>query len=86
MPNVGDLEEKFGRRYMFVNVNPALGPGTWRLSMPEDYPGSGGGGGGTANLDFDGVDPIVVDTTPGVGSNPTIVKTSMDIGKLDSRV
>ena len=87
MPNVGDVESKFGRRYMFVNVNPALGPGTWRLSMPDEYPGSGGSGGGTTvNLDFDGVDPIVVDTTPGVGGNPTVVKTSMDIGKLDPRV
>lgn len=83
MPNVGDLEYKFGRRYMYVNVNPALGPGTWRLSMPDEYPGSGGGGGGGTIYDFDGELPILVDTTPGVGLNPTRVVTSMDIEKLE---
>lgn len=86
MPNVGEVEYKYGRRYMFVNVNPTQGPGTWRLAMPEEYPGTGGGGGGGAVYDFDGVDPIVVSTIPGVGSNPAKVETSMDIQKLDPRV
>ena len=80
MPNVGDLEYKFGRRYMFVNVDPTKGPGTWRLSVPDAYPGTGGG---SEVYDFDGDLPILVDTSPGTGSNPTRVVTSMDIQLLD---
>ncbi len=77
MPNVGDVETKFGRRYMFVNVNPAQGPGTWRLSMPEDYSGINGGGSGV--VDIDGVLPIVADQKP---SGETTI--SMDITELDN--
>ena len=77
MPNVGDIETKFGRRYMFVNVNPALGPGTWRLSMPEDYPSDGGGGGGS--FDIDGVLPIVANQK---SSGDTTI--SLDITELDN--
>ena len=36
--------------------------------------------------DFDAVDPIQVNTTPGVGANPTRVVTSLDIQSLGSRV
>lgn len=76
MPDVGDVESKFGRRYMFLNPNPALGPGTWRLSMPETYPPDGGGG----IVDIDGELPIVVDTD---FTGATTV--SMDIEQLDDR-
>ncbi len=79
MPDVGDVETKFGRRYMFVNVNPALGPGTWRLSMPEDYPGSGGGGGTGGFFDIDGVLPIVADQQ---ASGETTI--SLDITELEN--
>ena len=87
MPNPipGEFEYAYSRMYVVVNPSPALGPPTYRISIPEDL--SGGGGGGTAGTayDFDGVAPIVVDTTPGVGSNPTIVVTSMDIQQLNDR-
>ena len=79
MPDVGDIETKFGRRYMFVNVNPALGPGTWRLSMPEDYPGIGGGGGGVA--DIDGVLPIVADQK--ATGETTISLDITELGNID---
>ena len=83
----GDIEYAFNRTYIVVNPNAALGPPTYRISIPEDLSGSGGGGGGTGGTtyDFDGVAPINVDTTPAVGNNPTIVKTSMDIAQLDDR-
>ena len=87
MPNVGDIEYRYGRTYIWVNPNPAQGPGTWRVSNPDEIPGGGGGStAGGVKYDFDGQPPIEVDTTPGVGSNPTIVTTSMDIQKLNSRV
>ena len=87
MPNVGDVEYKYGRRYMFMNPDPALGPGTWRLSIPEEYPGGGGGGGGGGGTtyDFDGQPPIDVDMSPGVGANPPVVTTSLDFIQLNSR-
>ena len=86
MPNVNDIETNYGRVYRYIKPNSSE-PGTWRLSIPEEGTGSGGGGGiGGGRYDFDAVDPIQVDTTPGVGLNPTRVVTSLDIQSLDSRV
>lgn len=85
MPEVGDIETKFGRHYTFTNPDPLLGPGTWRLSMPDEYPSSGGSGGGAA-YDHDGIPPIVIDSKADpAGSGMIIVETSMDITKLDDR-
>ncbi len=84
MPNVGDVEYRYGRVYIYTQPNAAAGPGTWRPSNPDALAGPGGGTGGTT-YDFDGVAPINVDTSPGVGTNPAIVKTSMDIAQLDDR-
>ena len=80
----GDIEYAYNRMYVVVNPDPALGPPTYRISIPEDLSGAGSGGGGRA-YDFDGEPPIVVSTTPGTGSNPAVVKTEMDITKLNSR-
>ena len=87
MPNVNDIEYKYSRVYRYIKPS-STDPGTWRLSSPETGTGSpGGGGGGTGvTYDFDAVDPIQVDTTPGVGANPTRVVTSFDIQSLNSRV
>ena len=86
MPNVNDIETNYGRVYRYIKPNSSE-PGTWRLSVPETGIGTGGGGGGTGvSYDFDGVNPIKVDTSPGVGLNPTRVVTSLDIQSLDSRV
>ena len=89
MPNVGDIEYRYGRVYIYTQPNIAAGPGTWRPSNPDSLAGPGGGGGGppivSAKYDFDGVLPVVVDTSPGVGSNPTIVQTSLDFQQLDNR-
>ncbi len=82
-PVPGDVEYAYNRTYIVVNPNPAKGPPTYRISDPDDL--SNGSGTGGTTYDFDGVKPINVDTTPGVGSNPTIVKTSMDIQQLDDR-
>ena len=46
MPNVGDVEYKYGRVYVWVQPNAAEGPGTWRVSNPDEIAGPGGGGGG----------------------------------------
>jgi len=83
-PIPGDIEYAYNRTYIVVNPNAALGPPTFRISNPDELAGPGGGGGAAA-YDFDGVKPIVVNTTPGTGSNPTVVKTSMDIQQLDDR-
>ena len=86
MPNVGDIEYKYGRVYIYTQPDPALGPGTWRPSNPDAIAGPGGGGGGTGtNYDFDGKPPVDVDMTPGVGGNPTVVETSLDFIQLDAR-
>ncbi len=86
MPNVGDIEYKYGRVYVYVQPNAAEGPGTWRVSNSDEISGpGGGGGGGGATYDFDGEPPITVDMAPGTGDNPTVVKTSMDIRQLDDR-
>ena len=82
---VGDIETKFGRHYTFVNPNANLGPGTWRLSMPEEYTGGGGGGGVESVPDHDGVPPIVVDTRVDPAGGNVVIETSMDITKLDPR-
>ena len=86
-PVPGDVEYAYNRVYIVVNPNPAEGPPTYRVSNPDELagPGGGGGTGGGVVYDFDGVKPINVDTTPGVGTNPTVVKTSMDIQQLDDR-
>ena len=89
MPNVNDIEYKYSRVYRYIKPNSS-DPGTWRLSSPETGTGSPGGGGGSGGTgvtyDFDAVDPIQVDTTPGIGTNPTRVVTSLDIQSLNSRV
>ena len=81
----GSIEYEYNRTYICVNPNAALGPPTFRISNPDEISNGGGGGSGGAKYDFDGKPPIVVDTIPGVGSNPNIVKTSMDIQLLDDR-
>ena len=57
MPNVGDIEYKYGRVYVYTQPNPAEGPGTWRPSNPDAIAGPGGGGGGTggSSYDFDAI-------------------------------
>ena len=88
MPNVGDIEYKYGRVYVWVQPNAAEGPGTWRVSNPDEIAGPGGGGGGGTTgttYDFDGVAPVDVDMTPGTGTNPTVVETSLDFVQLDRR-
>ena len=79
MPNVGDVETKFGRKYMFLNPDPALGPGTWRLAAANNLP-DGGGGGGSGYFDIDGVAPITVDQ---ISTGETTI--SMDMITLDNR-
>ena len=70
--------------YVWVQPNAAEGPGTWRVSNPDEIAGPGGGTGGTS-YDFDGEPPINIDMSPGTGSNPTVVTTSMDLKQLDDR-
>ena len=84
MANVGDVEYKYSRVYILTQPDASQGPPTWRVSNPDEIPGPGGGAGGVL-YDFDAVPPINVNTTPGTGSNPTIVETSMDIQQLDDR-
>jgi hypothetical protein len=86
MPNVGDVEYKYGRVYIWVQPNAAAGPGTWRVSNADELAGPGGGGGtGGVAYDFDGKPPVDIDMTPGTGSNPTVVETSLDFIQLDRR-
>ena len=86
MPNVGDIEYKYGRVYIYTQPNAAEGPGTWRPANPDaiQVP-DGGSGGGSVIYDFDGVPPVDIDMTPGVGGNPTVVETSLDFIQLDAR-
>jgi hypothetical protein len=81
----GDIEYAYSRMYVVVNPDPALGPPTYRISIPEELSGGGSGNGGGTRYDFDGEPPIVVNTTPGTGTNPPVVKTEMDITLLNNR-
>ena len=85
MPNVNDIEYKYSRIYRYIKPNSS-DPGTWRLSSPETGTSSPEDGGTGVTYDFDAVDPIQVNTTPGTGTNPTRVVTSLDIQSLGSRV
>ena len=84
MPNPGDIEYKYGRVYIYGEPDPQTGLGTWRVAVQDEISGGGGGGGGGTGVtyDFDGEAPIEVNTTPGIGSNPSRVVTSLDINKL----
>lgn len=42
MPSIGDVKTVFGRTYVYVNPNQALGPGTWLLSDDDDTNGGAG--------------------------------------------
>ena len=84
MPDVGDIEFQHRRTYVAVNPDPATGPLTWRLAVPQEIgSGQGGGGGGLANYDFDGVAPIDVDMR--ANGVRTTVETSMNLRQLDDR-
>jgi hypothetical protein len=41
IPDPGDTITKFNRYYLCINPNPALGPPTWRVSDPDEYPCDG---------------------------------------------
>lgn len=85
MASVGDVEHMYRRTYIAVNPNSEGGPVTWRVASPQEIGSSGGSGGGGVAYDFDGVPPIEVSTKPNLGGTRTIVETSLDISKLDSR-
>jgi len=87
-PVPGQIEYAYNRVYIVVNPNPAAGPPTYRVSNPDEIAGPDAGGGpgiSSATYDFDAVAPINVSQTPGTGSNPTRVVTSIDIAQLDNR-
>lgn len=41
VPNPGDTIVKFNRYYLCINPAPNLGPPTWRVSQPDEYPCDG---------------------------------------------
>ena len=85
MPNVGDVEYKYGRVYVWVQPNAAEGPGTWRVSNPDEIAGPGGWWTWPTgeSYGFDGKAPI--DDGPGT-EIATIVSTSLDfVVQLDRR-
>ena len=81
----GDLKYKYNRIYICVNPDPASGPPTWRLAVPQEPGEGGGGGGGSGEFDFIGNLPIEVTSEPSFTPGKTDVTTSMDIDQLDSR-
>ena len=46
MPAIGDTKEMFNRRYTFLNPDNLAGPGTWRISLPDEYPSTSAFDGG----------------------------------------
>ena len=49
MPSIGDVKTMFGRTYVYVNPNQALGPGTWLLS-DDDSVSEGTGAASTSTM------------------------------------
>jgi hypothetical protein len=85
-PSIGSVKYAHSRYYLYINPDPNAGPPTYRLTYPEHFAGGGGGAGGNAtSYDFDGVPPIDVDMTPGVGGNSVVVETSLDFIQLNRR-
>ena len=76
---VGEQREAYGRRYMFLNPDPSVGPGTWRLSSIDEISDSGGGGGGGIN-DITGSVPITSTAT-----NPGTIDIGIDISALPEK-
>ena len=84
MPNVGDVEYRYGRVYVYTQPDALKGPGTWRTSNPDDLVGPNGGGVGTS-YNFDGEPPINVDVVRTSGAQADTVTTSFDLKQLDDR-
>jgi hypothetical protein len=85
MPSAGDVVNIYNRQYKFIKPS-GFNPGAYRLATPAvSIPGSGGGGTSGPTYNFDGEDPIVVNTVPSGGIGPNIVKTSLDIQRLPDR-
>lgn len=82
-PTPGTIEYAYNRIYVVVDPSAPAGPPVYRVSNPDDFPAAGGGTGKT--YDFEGEAPINVTDTPGVGTNPNRVVTSIDIQQLDDR-
>ena len=75
----GEQKEAFGRRYMFINPDASVGPGTWRLSSIDEIADSGGGGGGGVQ-DITGSVPITSTAT-----NPGVIDIGIDISQLPEK-
>ena len=82
MATPGQIKGKFNRTYIYLVPEGSPGPGVWRTSNPD---GAAGGGGGGGFYDFDAIEPVEVEITPGIGANPTIAKYSLDFSELDKR-
>ena len=78
MPSVGQVENRYGRLYVWVQPDPAKGPGTWRVANSDTIVGE-------IVYDFHSTAPVDVETTIGDATNPTAVTTSMDFVQLDDR-
>ena len=86
MPNVGDIEYKYGRVYIYTQPDASKGPGTWRPSNPDELAGPGNNGGGSgATYKFDGEPPINVDVVNNLGNPANVVTTSIDLKQLSDR-
>ena len=70
IPDPGDTITKFNRYYLCINPNPALGPPTWRVSDPDEYPCDGG------IIIPPGLDFMVVAEAPMVVTDAGILKLS----------
>ena len=79
MANQGDTKTKFGRQFTFLNPDPMIGPGLWRLSSIDEIASQGGGGTGGIN-DIDGIIPIT-STATGAGE----VDISIDLTDLPEK-
>jgi hypothetical protein len=84
MPIPGEIKYEFNRQYRFIEPGGSE-PGAWRLATPDNAISGGGGGTGGTTYDFEADVPIVVAVTPSGGVGPNIVKTGMDIQKLNDR-
>jgi len=85
MPNVGDIEYKYGRVYIYTQPDASKGPGTWRPTNPDEIAGPGSNGGVGTTYTFDGEAPINVDVVTNPAGQSSVVTTSMDLKQLNDR-
>lgn len=85
MPNVGDVVSNYNRIYVWVQPDASKGPGTWRVSNPDEIAGSIPPPDPENNYQFTAAGAMMVDVSSLDASNTITVSVSMNFINLSDR-